>query len=307
MQRRGRLQLPALALVSSALLVLSLVPLASGTAQVSPGRPGFLVFQRRDDSNTELYRASLTGDDVRKLLSRPGTNESHPNWSPSGKQLVFTTGPLDSSDFDLWLVNANGTGARPLVTGPTKDLWGQFCGDRVVFTRQLSTMNYDLWSIGLGSGEKPRRLTHDPGAELYASCHPSGDRIAFNSSRGGQNRIWGMRLDGTGQTLLTRRQAIDAEYLANGALAYVAQSGGTLNVFRQGPGATKAIQLTFAKMPLQYRLPKGSPDGKAVYATLYDLTKKSELVQRIAPGKAITIVENGSAGTVQPRPAGARR
>jgi Tol biopolymer transport system component len=70
-------------------------------------------------------------------------------------------------------------------------------GRSVVFTS-----NGDLWITDLAGGE-PRRLTSTPTPELDPHWSPDGSRIAFVSSRSGDQDIWTVPVTGGEPTRLT--------------------------------------------------------------------------------------------------------
>ena len=86
---------------------------------------------------------------------------SGPSWSPDGTRIAFTNNTPDLIN-DIWVVNADGSGAVNLTPDP-------FPG--VFFDRMPA------WS-------------------------PDGRRIAFSSNRSGTTRIWTMNADGSNPTLL---------------------------------------------------------------------------------------------------------
>ena len=64
------------------------------------------------------------GRQTRLLEATADVDLLNPVWSPDGSRIAFAriVGPPDdltARDYDIWVVNADGTDARPLVTGPS--------------------------------------------------------------------------------------------------------------------------------------------------------------------------------------------
>ncbi|HEU0304345.1 MAG TPA: hypothetical protein VFR32_07180 [Gaiellaceae bacterium] len=300
-------------LVSAAAVFLMAVPLASATHEAFPGKAGKLVFQSNRDGNYELYVANANGSGVRKLLSRPQTDEFNANWSPSGTLLVFQTGPKDGSNFDIWLVKGDGKGAKPLVAGATNDRAPQFCDEStVVFTRGISQTNSEVFAVG-ANGKGVRRLTTHPASDSFPTCNPKGTRIAFISSRDGTPRIYEMTRTGTGLRPLTDPGALDPDYSSDGkAIAYVAlDADRNLEVFAKNLQTGKVVQRTNVKPPFEYRLPKFVPEAATrltsaraddvddIVATNRNTQTSAEGLHRVG-SQPPEIVPNGSGGAPQP-------
>ena len=61
----------------------------------------------------DLWLMKEDGSDALRLTSEPGTEES-PDWSPDGRRIAFVgTGTNDT--YDLYIINADGTGLRQLT------------------------------------------------------------------------------------------------------------------------------------------------------------------------------------------------
>lgn len=82
---------------------------------------GKIVFWSERDGDPQIYTLDpdrpgsawtrLTGDGVRSV---------DPEWSPDGSKIAFTRGPADASS--IWVMNADGSGARAVTTGGRDDM-----------------------------------------------------------------------------------------------------------------------------------------------------------------------------------------
>jgi TolB protein len=86
---------------------------ASGAPATPPGKNGRIVFERlryQDRPWGELFVANSDGSGVKKITHPPnGTEDTNPDWSPDGKQIVFARAPAKGAH-SLWVVEPNGTG-----------------------------------------------------------------------------------------------------------------------------------------------------------------------------------------------------
>lgn len=83
----------------------------------SPDGTRLAMTVRRDAHDLDVVIVTPEGDVVAEL-GGPGVDE-HPAWSPDGTRIVWSR--ADDGDPDLWIANADGTGARVLVDTPDPD------------------------------------------------------------------------------------------------------------------------------------------------------------------------------------------
>jgi Tol biopolymer transport system component len=136
-----------------------------------------IVFTRRagttkgsnatNDPSTELFviRADGRGQPVR--LTNNQEEERAPMWSPDGQRLVFVArrgGP----DFELCVMNADGTGLQQLTDNAVGDLTPSWSldGRDIMWHRIVSPGRYQLFTIHAdGTGET--RITDTPGLNAF--------------------------------------------------------------------------------------------------------------------------------------------
>src|SRR6266542_2059360 len=63
---------------------------------------------------------SVAGSGLEKLTS--GSSSGAPSWSPDGKKLVFQREIRSSGEYDLYIMDADGSGLTSLHVGPAGDL-----------------------------------------------------------------------------------------------------------------------------------------------------------------------------------------
>src|SRR5947208_1714192 len=72
-----------------------------------------LLFVSELNGSRDIWLADADGQNPVPLTDDPGT-EDQPAWSPDGRQIAYAAFPREGGSFDLWTVNADGSGRRRL-------------------------------------------------------------------------------------------------------------------------------------------------------------------------------------------------
>jgi Tol biopolymer transport system component len=114
------------------------------------------------------------GSEQRRL-----TSGSRPSWSPDGRRIAFLRGGPGLGSFELYAMNADGSGQRKLVFTRHATLWWALSlpspdGRKVAFVSDLDGITFRIGATEIsvvnldGSGQRnltdtsPARLTHSP-------------------------------------------------------------------------------------------------------------------------------------------------
>jgi Tol biopolymer transport system component len=117
--------------------------------------------------------AAAGGQAPVRLTDQPPGTDADPAWSPDGQQIAFRRG--GGSNADIFLMNPDGSGERPLVTdtGPDSDPTWSPDGSRIAFVSGRSLgdgQDQHVWVVGAdGSGQRPL-LEGAPGKLLYSQA-----------------------------------------------------------------------------------------------------------------------------------------
>ena len=179
---------------------------ATGT-RTQPLKDDRLVVFVSDSDNFpgygSIFLMHADGTHKSRLTSR-NFHDDFPAWSPDGSAIAFTS---DRSPAGMWLVNADGSNLRSLLTGPAiagGSSWSP-SGRSIAFGAFLD--NDDPFThifIADADGSHLRRLTTASRYEFSPSWSPDGTRIVFGAipdSTGAH--IFVIRADGTGERQLT--------------------------------------------------------------------------------------------------------
>ena len=163
-----------------------------------------LIFTSTVDGDLELYTMNLDGTDVRRITQRVGY-DGGAFFSPDGQQIVwramYPRTAADTADYqrllaqrlvrpsnlEIWVANADGSGARQVTTlgGANFAPFFHPDGKRIIFASNHETprgRNFDLYMIGVdGSGLE--RITYDEDFDGFPMFSPDGRRLAWASNR----------------------------------------------------------------------------------------------------------------------------
>jgi Tol biopolymer transport system component len=138
----------------------------------------------------QLWTMAADGSDERLLIDTFGTDE-FPAWSPDGERIVFTG--QSSGPWNLWTVRPDGSGLANLTNTTSRSY---FAAD---WSPDGSRIAFDSGHIGVVNSDGTGEHAITAGGNRYAAWAPDGSQIAFTHSFPGDQDIWVMNPDGSGQ------------------------------------------------------------------------------------------------------------
>jgi len=179
-----------------------------------------------DNDNWKLTISSLS------QLTSSDAWDIEPAWSPDGSKLAFSSNR--SGSYDIWIMNADGTGLQNLTNNPAYDgkpVWSPD-GTKIAFVSDRSG-NKDIWVMNADGSGTPLQLTNLTIIDTDPTWSPDGSKIAFASNRSGNFDIWLMNSDGTGSPVkLTSSEADDREpSWSQFGIAYTSDRSGNKEVW----------------------------------------------------------------------------
>lgn len=126
-------------------------------------------------------------------------------WTPDGK-IVYAS--VASGSWDIWTMNADGTGQRQLTVGARSNYGPSVSSDgrRIVFVSNRAGGAFNIWRMD-ADGSNPLQLTRGRG-ENFAHFTPDGRWVIYATIGYGQsNAIWKVPVDGGEPIKLTEKPA----------------------------------------------------------------------------------------------------
>ena len=131
----------------------------------SPDGKRLIFSMAASDSNPELYAVGVDGKGLKRLTKTGGGvdvfgDDTMPDWAGDGKAVLFVSNREQRSS-DLWTMNPNGSGQRPLARRPATDDWNPRLspdGRTIAFTERVVASGRTSVSVMNRDGTTVRRL-----------------------------------------------------------------------------------------------------------------------------------------------------
>lgn len=146
--------------------------------RVSPDG-GWIAFA---DQFGEIWIQRTDGTGARNVTGGAAEVCAMPAWAPDGGRLAFSCAEVTPADYDIWVVNLDGSGLEPVTDGPGLDFdptWSP-SGDQIVFNSDRDG-NGELYLLDLGSGGVTNLTETPDSGEFLSRLSPDGTNIAYIS------------------------------------------------------------------------------------------------------------------------------
>lgn len=173
-----------------------------------------------------IHRIGIDGIGRRQLTTNAHSRE--PSLSPDGSRIAYIS--RIGNDYDIWLMEADGTSKIRLTDGKGNERdpsWSPD-GKYIVYSFQGNIFKIDVLT---GS---TLELTNDTFQNTDPEVSPDGSWITFVSNRSGNQDIWLMDAQGKGTLQLTSDKGIQKDPSWNpkgNQIAYVSDASGEFNIW----------------------------------------------------------------------------
>jgi Tol biopolymer transport system component len=142
-----------------------------------------IAFAGVGETTWNIYTIEPDGGHLTMLTDLRDQVADDPAWSPDGQRIAYVVRESNGAS-DIWVINADGSGAYALTSGPGSS-WGPTWspdGSRLAYTHSASGQADQIWIVG-ADGSNPRAFTYCDPPECVQdgspAWSPDGSRIAF--------------------------------------------------------------------------------------------------------------------------------
>lgn len=166
-----------------------------------------IAYARSDDDGWSLWLMSVDGSSPRKLAG-PYRFVEFPSWAPDGRQIYFSAIEGNRAA-DILSVDLATLEVRVRIATEASDVCPHFSHDGkwLTYATESEEGNVDVFRHDVVSddvtGSADVRLTTEAGVDDYANFSADDGQLVFVTRRSGDNDLWLMNPDGSGQRPLT--------------------------------------------------------------------------------------------------------
>jgi len=243
----------------------------------------------------DIYAQRVGGRNPVLVAGDSTADEEWPAYSPDGKQIAYS-----QREQGIFVVGATGESPRRLTRFGSNPAWSPD-GRRIVFGSEQVVTAYNvnaagtLWVVDAAGGEPTQLDTQGTTDTYQPAWSPSGARIAFWSTTGGQRDLETIPAAGGPRVKVTNDPAVDwaPTWSTDGRHLYFASDrGGTMGLWRiavdevsgRPTGAPESIALG---VDVAMDLPHLSKDGTAlVFRSQFETVNPAAIPFDPATGQA---------------------
>ncbi len=158
----------------------------------------------------QIFVMNADGSNPVNVTNSPADN-SFPHWSPDGTRLAFHSNREGGNQFDIFVINVDGSGLTRLTTTSDRNEFGPAWspdGARLVYHAETDNDGQELFVMN-ADGSNARQITTGAGTSQFGVWSPDGEWIAFHTSRDGGWRIYVVRPDGSDLRPITAANGLD--------------------------------------------------------------------------------------------------
>jgi len=230
-----------------------------------------ILFDSDRDGNREAYVMDADGGNQTRLTNS-NAFDSATSWSPDGSKIAFASNRdsnnpygFDAYNFDIYVMNADGSGVKRIVDDPEYDAEPKWSPDgrKMLFVTGRNG-NFDVYEMN-PDGTGQRNLTADNDkADGAAAWSLDGRSIAFVRRIEGKDQIYLMDADGNNLKRVTNNSANNSRpsWSPDGSkLLFQTDRDGNLEIYVMSVDG-ELLQLT--NDPADDLSPAWSPDGSQI-------------------------------------------
>ena len=265
---------------------------------------GRIAFQSNREGDPDLYIQDTGTGAIERLTSSPGI-DTQPAYSPDGSMMAYMSDR--TGDNEIYIANADGSNPVNITNNPASDqnpAWS-LDGQWIAFATNRDG-NLEIY-IMRSDGSDLHNLTNNPaddqkptwleGGGIFFS---TGQAIAFQSNRDGNQEIYLMNSDGSEQRNLTNNPSDDT--MPAGApngnrIAFTTNRDGNLEIYLMNIDGSNQVNLT--NNPAADQWPAWSPDGNWI-AFISDRPGNQDIFITRDNGSEIYNVTNNPATDIVP-------
>jgi Tol biopolymer transport system component len=227
---------------------------------------GKIVFHSNSEGDNEIYLITKSG--IKKLTDNSWDDE-YPVWSPDGKKIAYTSNR--EGNYDIFLMNADGSGITRLTSSPTNESYPAWFPDgrNIAFEidiKKFTRTESKLYRLSLDTKKSKGIIPRHKKRHGIPNLSPTGHLLTFTAKRmmGWDVAVYDFRTKQL-KFLAEGGKSCRARFSKDGKkLAYVSTKEDRKGeIWIMNPDGTEKLRLTDRDETHDY-FPSWSPDNKYV-------------------------------------------